>query len=43
MYVQIEPLLSLLAGILILLVPKFLNYIVAIYLILIGLSGLFNF
>ena len=43
MYVQIEPLLSLLAGILILVVPKFLNYIVAIYLILIGLSGLFNF
>ena len=36
MYVQIEPLLSLLAGILILVVPKFLNYIVAIYLILVG-------
>ncbi|BCA78439.1 DUF3096 domain-containing protein [Desulfuromonas sp. AOP6] len=42
MTMQIEPLLSLLAGILILVIPKLLNYIVAIYLILIGLSGLFN-
>lgn len=39
MYVQIEPLLSLLAGILILVVPKFLNYIVALYLILVGIAG----
>jgi len=40
MYVQLEPVLSILAGILILVVPKFLNYIVAFYLILIGLAGL---
>ena len=42
MYVQIEPILSILAGILILVIPKFLNFIVAIYLILIGISGLLN-
>lgn len=42
MYVQVEPILSLIAGILILVVPKFLNYIVAIYLILVGVSGLLN-
>ena len=34
------PLVSLLAGILILVMPRLLNYIVAIYLILIGLIGL---
>jgi len=34
------PLVSLIAGILILLVPRLLNYIVAIYLIVIGLLGL---
>ena len=36
------PLVSLLAGILILVMPKLLNYIVAIYLIVIGLMGLFG-
>jgi hypothetical protein len=36
------PLLSLIAGILILIVPRLLNYIVAIYLIVIGLIGLFG-
>jgi hypothetical protein len=36
------PLISLIAGILILLVPRLLNYIVAIYLIVIGLIGLFG-
>ena len=36
------PLISLIAGILILLVPRLLNYIVAIYLIIIGLLGLFG-
>jgi hypothetical protein len=40
MYVQLQPALSLLAGILILVRPKLLNFIVAIYLILIGISGL---
>jgi hypothetical protein len=39
---SIGPLVSLLAGILILIVPRLLNYIVAIYLIVIGLLGLFG-
>jgi hypothetical protein len=34
------PIVSLIAGILILVIPRLLNYIVAIYLILIGLLGL---
>ena len=34
--------MSLIAGILILVVPRLLNYIVAIYLIIIGLIGLFG-
>lgn len=38
----ISPIIALLAGILILLVPRVLNYVVAIYLILIGLIGLFG-
>jgi hypothetical protein len=41
-YTLISPLIALLAGILILLVPRVLNYVVAIYLILIGLIGLFG-
>lgn len=36
----IGPLVALIAGILILVVPRLLNYIVAIYLIIIGLVGL---
>jgi hypothetical protein len=36
------PLMALIAGILILLVPRLLNYIVAIYLIIIGLVGIFG-
>lgn len=39
---NIGPLLSLIAGILILIVPRLLNYIVAIYLIAIGAIGLFG-
>jgi hypothetical protein len=35
-----EPLIALLAGVLILLVPRILNYVVAIYLIVIGILGL---
>ena len=35
-----EPLIALVAGILILLVPRILNYVVAIYLIVIGILGL---
>jgi hypothetical protein len=38
--VLLQPLIALIAGILILLVPRLLNYIVAVYLILIGLAGL---
>ena len=38
----LTPLISLIAGILILAVPRLLNYIVAIYLIVIGLIGLFG-
>ena len=37
---NIHPILSLVAGILILIQPKLLNYIVAIYLIIIGAVGL---
>ena len=39
---SIGPLVSLLAGILILIVPRMLNYIVAIYLIVMGVLGLFG-
>ena len=42
MILTIGPLASLIAGILILVMPRLLNYIVAIYLILIGLLGLFG-
>lgn len=38
----LSPLVSLVAGILILIVPRLLNYIVALYLIVIGLLGLFG-
>jgi hypothetical protein len=41
-HLSLTPLISLVAGILILLMPKLLNLIVAIYLILIGLVGLFG-
>ena len=37
----IQSLVALIAGILILVMPRVLNYVVAIYLILIGLLGLF--
>jgi hypothetical protein len=38
--VSLQPLVALIAGILILVMPRLLNYIVASYLILIGLLGL---
>lgn len=41
-HLTIVPIVSLLAGILILAMPKLLNYIIAIYLIAIGLFGLFG-
>jgi hypothetical protein len=37
----LTPLISLIAGVVILIVPRLLNYIVAIYLIIVGLIGLF--
>jgi hypothetical protein len=37
---QLNPMLSIVFGVLILIVPRFLNYLVAIYLILVGLLGL---
>ena len=40
---QIQPLVALIAGILILVKPKLLNYIVAFYLILVGVMGLVRF
>jgi len=42
MTITLGPLISLIAGILILVVPRLLNYIVALYLIIIGLIGLFG-
>lgn len=39
---SIVPVVSLVAGILVLVMPKALNYIVAIYLIAIGLIGMFG-
>jgi hypothetical protein len=40
MNIAIEPLLALVVGILILAVPRFLNYFVAVYLIVLGVLGL---
>jgi hypothetical protein len=37
---HITPLVALIAGILILIMPRLLNFIVAIYLIIVGLTGL---
>jgi hypothetical protein len=39
-FLVLQPLIALIAGILILLIPRLLNFIVAIYLILIGVAGL---
>lgn len=40
--IELIPILSVIAGILILVKPKILNYVVAIYLIVIGLVQIFN-
>ena len=37
---HLQPIVALLAGILILIVPRLLNYVVAVYLIIVGLVGL---
>ena len=42
MTLALTPLISLIAGILILVMPRLLNYIVATYLIVIGLVGIFG-
>lgn len=42
LHLSIGPLVALIAGILILLMPRMLNYIVALYLIIIGVVGLFG-
>jgi hypothetical protein len=39
-HLAMQPLLALLAGILILVMPRLLNFIVAVYLILYGILGL---
>lgn len=41
-HLSLTPILSLTAGMLILVMPRLLNYIIAIYLILVGLAGLFG-
>ncbi|MBC6941879.1 MAG: DUF3096 domain-containing protein [Xanthomonadales bacterium] len=41
LHIALQPLLALLAGILILVRPRLLTWIVAIYLIVIGVLGLF--
>jgi DUF3096 family protein len=43
MYVAVQPIVALVAGVLILAMPRLLNYIVALYLILIGILGLVKF
>jgi Protein of unknown function (DUF3096) len=39
-HVALQPLIALIAGVLILIVPRLLNYVVAIYLIIVGILGL---
>lgn len=41
-HLSLTPLISLIAGVLILIMPKLLNFIVAVYLILVGLIGIFG-
>ena len=40
MSLSIGPLVALIAGVLILIMPRLLNFIVAIYLIIVGITGL---
>ncbi|MCK9365093.1 MAG: DUF3096 domain-containing protein [Syntrophales bacterium] len=42
MIISPQPIVSILAGILILIVPRLLSYIVAIYLIIVGILGLLH-
>jgi len=40
LHISVVPIVSIIAGVLILAMPKLLNYVVAIYLILVGILGL---
>jgi hypothetical protein len=40
---MVQPIVALLAGILILIVPRILNFIIAIYLIFVGVTGLWPY
>lgn len=42
LHLSLTPLISLIAGILILIMPRLLNFIVALYLIVIGVIGIFG-
>ena len=42
LHLTLGPLIALIAGILILVMPRLLNFIVALYLIIVGLLGLFG-
>ena len=42
MTLHIAPLIALIAGVLILIMPRLLNYIIAVYLIIVGIVGLFG-
>ncbi len=41
-YVEVIPLISIVAGIMVLAVPKFLRYVVGIYLIAVGILGMLH-
>ena len=40
---SVQPVIALIAGILILIMPRLLNFVVAAYLIIVGLIGIFGF
>lgn len=40
LHITLQPLVALIAGVLILLIPRLLSYVVAVYLIIIGILGL---
>ncbi len=42
LHIELIPVLSIIAGVVILLAPKILNYVVAIYLIAVGVLGLIH-
>ncbi len=42
LYIHLQPILALIAGVLILAMPRLLSYVVAVYLILFGIMGLIH-